>query len=178
MLLLFSVALAEGLLAHSSQDSGSQKAPESKAVQAPNTSKSKIYRNEKYGFQVEYPKIWAVHSGSGSGAEIITLAGPFRGSQRPSLNLAIQPNINPRKLSIDEWFADQLRVLGTKPESTGRSIIGGQPAIWMENANSFGKRRDTFTLLHKANVLSFSYKPGTVDDPIYIAIVGSFRILK
>jgi hypothetical protein len=178
MLLLFSLGPREGLLAVSTQDSANPKIAESKTVQSPDISKWKSYRNEKYGFEVKYPATWAAHSGSGSGAEIITLAGPFSGSERPSLNLMIQPNMNPRKLSINEWSADQLRRLKTKPENTGQLTIGSQPAIFMENTNSFGKQRDTFTLLHKTDVLSFRYKSDTAEDPTYVAIVQSFRILK
>ncbi len=104
------------------------------------TSKWKIYGNQKHGFEVKYPETWNVHSGSGTGPDIISLDGPFRGAERPTLRLAIQPNQNPRRRSIEEWFADQLRALSATPESSGHVTIGGQAAVFMENTNSFGKQ--------------------------------------
>ena len=147
-------------------------------AQSPDISKWKIYRNDKYGFEVKYPDTWAVHSSTGTPPDIIYFAGAFRGSQRPQLDLAIQPNMNPRKLSIEEWFADQQRLTGLKPKAVGRLIIGSQHAVFMENTIPDGKRRDVFTLLHSTNVLSFIYNVGTADDPVYVAIIDSFRVLK
>lgn len=51
------------------------------------------------------------------------------------------------------------------------------PAVFMENTNSFGKRRDTFTLLNQADVFSLSYKRQTELDATYGAILASFRVL-
>ena len=112
------------------------------------------------------------------GAGHHTADGPFRGGERPTLRLAIQPNQNPRKRSIEEWFADQLRALSATPESSGHVTIGGQAAVFMENTNSFGKHRDTFTLLRQTDVLSLGYVSNSEDDPTYAAIVATFRVVK
>jgi hypothetical protein len=50
--------------------------------------------------------------------------------------------------------------------------------VFMENTNSFGKWRDTFTLLNQTDVLSLSYKRQTELDATYNAIMASFRVLK
>ena len=93
------------------------------------------------------------------------------------MTLAIQENQNPKKLSIEGWFAEQMKLMGVSPESSGHVTIGGQAAIFMENTNSFGKQRDTFTLLLQTDVLSLSYKRQTEFDATYAAIVSSFRAL-
>jgi hypothetical protein len=142
------------------------------------TTKWKIYRNGAYGFEVKYPETWSVHSGTGAGPIIITLSGPVKGSERPSLTLTIQPKQNAAKRTIDEWFAEQLRVMGTKPETSGSTSIGGQRAVFMENANSFGKRRDAYTLLGEVHVLSVSYTVKAEYDAIYEAIAGSFQLVR
>jgi hypothetical protein len=146
---------------------------------AVDTSAWKTYRNEKHGFEVRYPETWRVNAGSGTGSDIITIAKPLRnGEPNASLTLAVQKNQNPKKFSIEQWYADQIKVMNAHPESGENVVIGGQPAVFMENTNSFGKQRDTFTLLNQTDVLSLSYKRQTELDATYRAIVASFRVLK
>jgi len=91
--------------------------------------------------------------------------------------LAIQINQNPKKLRIEDWFGEQLKLIHTSPESTGRTTIGGQDAVFMENTNSLGKQRATFTLLHATDVLSLSYKRQAELDDTYTAMTSSFRVI-
>src|SRR5882724_1188426 len=142
------------------------------------TLKWKAYRNDAYGFEVKYPDTWHVNAGSGAGPVMVSLFGPSQDTERPSLSLAIQPNQNPGKLSIEAWFAEQLRKMGVKPESSGLVTIGGQAAVFMENTNSFGKQRDVFTLLNTVDVLSLSYRTKPEYDSTYLSIISSFRLTK
>jgi hypothetical protein len=143
------------------------------------TSAWKTYRNEKWAFEVRYPETWRVNAGSGTGADIITIAKPFRtGEPNASLTLAVQKNQNPKKFSIEQWYSEQMKLMKVHPESSGNVAVGGQPAVFVENTNSFGKQRATFTLLNQTDVLSLSYKRQTELDATYSAIVASFRVLK
>jgi len=74
--------------------------------------------------------------------DIIYFSGTFRGSRRPQLDLAIQPNMNPRRLSISEWFSKQPHMSFLNAEATGRLTIGGQPGVFMENSTESGKERN------------------------------------
>jgi hypothetical protein len=145
----------------------------------PDTSNWKIYRNEKHGFELKYPEAWSVHMGTGTGEEIIAIRKLPRGTEPDaSLTLAIQKNQNPKKLSIDEWFAEHIKLLNASPELTGHVTLGGRPAVFMENSNSFGKQRDTFLLLQETDVLSLSHKRQAEFDRTYAAMLASFRVLK
>src|SRR3954464_4568648 len=76
---------------------------------AVDTSNWKTYRSANNGFELKYPENWHVQAATGSGPEIIILAEPPRvGESHAQLTLAIQKNQNPQKLSIAEWFAEQL----------------------------------------------------------------------
>jgi hypothetical protein len=165
-----------------SQRQGSTKPetiPANGAAPAVDTSAWKTYRNDKHGFEVKYPETWGVNGGSGTGPDIIAIVKPIRsGEPNESLTLAIQKNQNPKKLSIEEWFAEQMKLMHASPKSSGRLTIGGQVAIFMENTSSFGMQRDTFTLLHQTDVLSLSYKRQAEFDATFSAIVSSFRVLK
>jgi hypothetical protein len=181
------ILLCVGAASHkqmaTSQKQGSTKqdaAHPNGAAPVVDTSAWKTYRNEKHNFEVRYPETWGVNSGSGMGVDIITIRGkPLRGEEPvASLTLAIQKDQNPKKLSIEEWFAEQLKLQHASPESSGHVTIGAQAAVFMENTNSFGKRRDTFTLLRETDILSLGYRHQTEFDATYTAIVASLRVLK
>lgn len=111
---------------------------------------------------------------------MIYFAGPYRGVIGGTLNVAIQPNMNPRKLSIDDWFAEQLWTLDAKNLSAkGGLTVAAQPASFFEHADNSGKVRSRFIyiLLHKTDVLSFDYKLGQQDSPDCVAIISSFQVM-
>jgi len=116
-----------------------------------------------------------VNAGSGRDRTSLQSSKPRRSAEPKRVaDLAVQKNQNPKRLAIEEWFAEQIKVLHASPESTGRVTLGGtRCGFSMENTNSFGKQRDTFTLLHETDVLSLSYKRRAEFDSIYTAMLAS-----
>src|SRR5215470_3152913 len=128
-----------GILAQQNQGSTNESLREAKPSKSPDTSKWKLYRNERYGFQVKNPETWVVSYSRGTPPEIIYFRGPYRGVIGRALNVTVQLNMNPRKLSIEEWFSEQMRAVDDqKLEAKGCSIIGGQRACYFEYLNKSG----------------------------------------
>lgn len=177
-LLLLTSICGGRILARQNQTRKNESPLDADPSRSPDTSKWKLYRNEKYGFQVRYPETWAVSSSRGGSPEIIYFRGPYRGVIGRALSVAVQPNMNPHKLTIEEWFAEQMRALnGKKLEATGCSTVAKQPACFFEHADKSGKERFVYTLLHQTDVLSFNYRLGAEDSPSYAAIVDSFQVM-
>src|SRR5215470_14967649 len=151
------------------------------SVQSTDTSGWKIYRSDKDGFQLKYPAGWTVSSSAGTPPEIIYFRAAYRGVMGRALSVTIQRNMNPRKLSIEEWFAEQMRMVdASKIKAKGCSIIARRPACFFESTDKSEKNRtkSIYTLLHETDVVSFEYDLSTEDDSNYAAIINSFEVVK
>ena len=138
------------------------------------------YRNEPMGFEVMHPMNWRVRRTTGTGPESVLLNDVSR-TGKPTLTIQffLQKNINPRRLSIDEWFADQLKVLNAAPGGGAHSTIGGRPAIRMEASGAFGARSSFFVSSGDTDMLTiFTAGSGSTLDPTVEQILSSIQFLK
>jgi hypothetical protein len=137
----------------------------------------KTYRNEKQGFELKYPATWVANQAVTQGPELITISDPHAsGQSKGVLTIAIQKNQNPSKLPIEKWFNEQTSKMKATPESQALVTMGGQTAVAMENTNSFGTQRATFTSLHGSDVLSLSYTKQAELEKTYQAMLASLRV--
>jgi len=77
MLLLVTAAASGVRILVRDGASANQNQQDANAVKSPDTSKWKLYRNKKYGFQVKYPEFWAVRASKGTPREMIYFGGPY-----------------------------------------------------------------------------------------------------
>jgi hypothetical protein len=147
------VALAFGLLAspcfaqeQSQANTEAQYAGAAKSgTSVVDTSKWKLYRNAQYGFEVNYPDTWHINVSEGTTGStdqptkktkvtMIDIRKPHGEDELAVyLTVGVQENENPQRLSIDDLFTHEMNKMNSKPQKSGATTIGGQPAIWMEN---------------------------------------------
>jgi hypothetical protein len=170
----------------------SQVATASNGASRMDTTNWNTYRNSEYGFEVRYPKDWRL-AGEGSGTQgptgqpaqqtrvwMITVRKPHRdGEPDAQLLLGVQEKANPKRLSIDEYAAEQLKLTKETPQASGHLMLGSNVAVYYDVTSTSGKRvRATYTVLHGTDLVSLIYQPQEPFESILAAIVASFRIVK
>ncbi len=133
------------------------------------------------GFEVEHPPTWHIRSVTGAGHETLLLnETPQVGKPNVSVQFHVQRNINPKGLSIDEWYTDQLKDLQSKSLLKAHAVIGGRAAIRREYEGTLGRNVGFFTTLNKTDMFTISFtQPSNLKqlDPVYEAIVATVRFI-
>jgi hypothetical protein len=120
------------------------------------TSDWKTYRNKKMGFAVKYPDTWHVSQASGTGPECVLLDGPSQGVKPIGpVQFWVQRQINPKGLSIGDWYSDQMKNVKAQLSKTD-TVIGGRPAVRYEIVGTLGNNYAFFTSLNKTDIFEIT----------------------
>jgi hypothetical protein len=118
----------------------------------------KTLRDQKLGFELRHPATWHVGRSTGT-LESVVLGEPARsGVTRVVMQVFIQRGINPSGLSIEQWYADQLRRFKTEPPPTASAVIGGRTTIRRDMSRSDGRQYDFYTAINASDVFQVSIK--------------------
>jgi|RhiMetdeSRZDD1v2_1073273.scaffolds.fasta_scaffold19867_3 hypothetical protein len=98
------------------------------------------------------------------------------------MQFIVQRDINPGSLSIDRWYADQLKrfKVESPPPSTS-TVLGGRPAIRREMIGRFGKSFDFYTTLHRSDIFQVAIGQTSPQEPLdrtYDAILSTLRFVE
>lgn len=145
------------------------------------TSDWKTYRNKDFGFKVQYPKEWVIHTGTDNitGKIVsVSLDQPYQSDDKKapsaSVQFFIQRGANPTRSSIQQW-------INAKQQSKIKwvqTIIGGKSAVVRETTSeAFGEHKEFFISVNGTDILTISYFPQAQFDQIYETIISTIEFL-
>jgi hypothetical protein len=141
----------------------------------------KTYRNETMGFETRYPSTWHVRSVKGTGPETVLLGEtPQVGKPHLAVQFWVQRQINPQGLSIEQWYAEQLRGMNAAPPPTTNTSIGGRSTVRMEVVGALGRDFVFFTSLNKTDIFEITImQPSsqTQLDQTYQKLLSTLRFI-
>ena len=150
------------------------------APPAANTSGWKTLRDDALGFELKHPPTWRVGRSTGTLESVILGEPAAVGATRVSMQVFVQRDINPRGLSIEAWYEDQLRRLKvtTPPPATG-TVISGRPTIRRQVSRPNGQQYDYYTAINASDVFQVSItQPAAPLDRTCEAVLSTIRFLE
>lgn len=147
------------------------------------TSAWKMFRSEALGFSVRYPPTWRPRAALGTNLESVRLLESSQAGQQDPLavQFIVQRGINPRGMSIGDWYEDQAKRLRGSAPPPVRAMLGGRPAIRRELVLQAERRFDVYTVLNATDIfqVSISEPPASPGlDPIYEAILATVEFIR
>jgi hypothetical protein len=146
------------------------------------TSGWKTLREVALGFELKHPPTWRVGRSAGT-LESVLLGEPVQvGTVRVSMQVFVQRAVNPRGLSIEQWYADQLaRLKVTAPPPTTSTVIGGRPTIRRELTRGDRRHYDFYTAINASDVFQVSITQPAAEtrlDPTQEAVLSTITFMK
>ena len=138
----------------------------------------KTYRDAAMGFEVKYRADWYASKARGTGPESVLLLGRLKpDGPIVSVQFWIQRRMNPKGLSIQQWYADQMKTIKADPIPMKNVVVGGRPAIRQDAPGHVA----FFTLLNKADIFEITINQpssaGPQIDPSYEDILATLKFL-
>jgi hypothetical protein len=148
----------------------------------PDTTGWKTFRKPAMGFELQHPSSWGEVRITSANSETVMLSQPSQGG-KPALVIQVwvQRKMNPRGLTIEQWYADQLSRVASPPQyPTTRTTLGGRPALLREAVGTLSRSFDFFVVLNKVDVFQVTISqeiPQTELDQAYVAILSTLKFL-
>ncbi|HOX30008.1 MAG TPA: hypothetical protein P5080_01645 [Candidatus Paceibacterota bacterium] len=114
------ISYQEDLIAKSNVDIIKESAAKEKSGETDKTADWQTYRNEEYGFELKYPKEWAIAKNS---EEIVSI-----GDQASNSGFHIEALPNKGKLPFDQWYKQEVSSGNNTGYESKKVIINGSEA--------------------------------------------------
>ncbi|HAM95356.1 TPA: hypothetical protein DCP81_00150 [Candidatus Azambacteria bacterium] len=154
------------------------KIPATTTVEEVDTSDWKVYRNEKYGFEVGYPREWFIFKEQeGLGTRTMSLFYvDFRTPDEQKV-VTVGVHNNPLNLSLDEWMSETgyKQVVFKFAPAFEETIIDGQAGRKYWQVPLLGGKTDNYLVPFKNKIYLFRSISNTLE---FDKIMNSFKFIR
>jgi hypothetical protein len=141
----------------------------------------KLFRSETIGFEARHPASWQARHSTGTIESVILGETPSAVAPAKSVQFIVQRAANPKRLSIRQWYAEELGKFKSAAPTSADTTLAGRPAIRVEHTGTLGKQFMIYTLLGATDIFQVSIRQASGEaqiDPLYAAVLGSVRLAK
>src|SRR4029077_18239320 len=105
---------------------------------------------------------------------------PQAGKPQLAVQFWVQRKVNPQGLSIEQWYANQLRAMKSAPPLTASTSIDGRSTVRMEVLGNLGRQFQFFTSLNKTDIFEITVKQPSSQiqlDQTYQKLISTLRFI-